>query len=258
MTSTDVTVPDWADLLTSWDAQQTGYLPNREGRFTAMLDVLDGLLPDDFVAVDLACGPGSLSRRLLDRFPNARCVAVDLDPVLVELGRRTSEEYGDRLRWVEADVGAPELLDALGVEQADAVLSSTALHWLPADRLTALYTRLGTLVRPGGVFLDADNIPYAGGRHALQVLAETRRAGHAMAAFGEDMASGFRDWFVAASARPELAAALGEREKRFADLGREHAEPSVEMHLAALRYAGFELADVVWQEFDDRIIAAVR
>lgn len=259
MTSTDVTTAtDWDGLLASWDAQQTGYLPHREARFAAMLDVLEGLLPDEFVAVDLACGPGSLSRRLLERFPKARCVAADLDPVLVELGRRTAGDYGDRLRFVEADISTPELAKTLGLEHVDVALSSTALHWLPADRLTGLYTRLGALIRPGGVFLNADNIPFAGGRNALQQLAEARRAGHATAAFGADMASGFRDWFAAAAACPELATACGQREERFAAIGREHAEPSVEMHLAALRYAGFAIADVVWQEFDDRIVAAVR
>ncbi len=257
MTSLD-THTDWSGLLAGWDAQQTGYVPEREARFTAMLDVLDALLPDNFVAVDLACGPGSLSCRLLERFPGARCVAVDLDPVLVELGRRTATGYGDRLRFVEADVSTPQLAAALEVDQVDAVLSSTALHWLPADRLTALYGRLGELVRPGGVFLNADNIPFTRGQSPFQTLAEARRAADATAAFGTDMASGFRDWFVRASASPELADAFTERERRFADIGRDHAEPPVELHLAALRQAGFAAVDVVWQQLDDRIIAAVR
>ncbi len=258
MTSTDTTRTDWSGLLAGWDAQQTGYLPEREARFTAMLDVLAALLPDSFLAVDLACGPGSLSCRLLERFPGARCVAVDLDPVLVEVGRQTTATFGERLRWVEADVGAPDLAAALEVDRVDAVLSSTALHWLPADRLTALYGRLGELVRPGGVFLNADNIPFTRGQSPFQTMAETHRAAAATAAFGEDMSSGFRDWFARASASPQLADAFAERERRFAAIGRDHPEPPVELHLAALRQAGFAAVDVVWQQLDDRIIAAVR
>jgi trans-aconitate methyltransferase len=50
---------DWPAWLDRWDAQQTAYLPEREARFTVML--LDVLLPPEFVAVDLGCGPGSLS-----------------------------------------------------------------------------------------------------------------------------------------------------------------------------------------------------
>ena len=60
---------DWSDWLRRWDAQQEGYVPEREARFTAMFDVLAELLPTSFVALDLACGPGSISQRLLTRFP---------------------------------------------------------------------------------------------------------------------------------------------------------------------------------------------
>ena len=77
---------DSTTWIARWDAQQAGYLPDREERFTAMLDVLEVVLPPNFVAVDLCCGPGSLSRRLLSRFPQARVLAVDLDPVLLALG----------------------------------------------------------------------------------------------------------------------------------------------------------------------------
>ena len=59
---------DWLDWLRRWDAQQEGYVPEREARFAAMLDALAELLPASFVALDLACGPGSISQRLLARF----------------------------------------------------------------------------------------------------------------------------------------------------------------------------------------------
>lgn len=67
---------NWRDWLRRWDVQQEGYVPEREVRFTAMLDVLAELLPSSFVAVDLACGPGSISQRLLARFPHAHAVAT--------------------------------------------------------------------------------------------------------------------------------------------------------------------------------------
>ena len=39
-----------------YDQQQSTYLPDREKRFTVMLNVLETLLPKQFVALDLACG----------------------------------------------------------------------------------------------------------------------------------------------------------------------------------------------------------
>src|SRR3954467_957368 len=127
---TDVQI-DWSRWLQRWDAQQEGYVPEREARFTAMFDALAALLPESFVALDLGCGPGAISRRLLARFPGARAVAVDIDPVMVALGRGTLGTVEGRLRWVEADLGASDWLDALGEPSGDAGLRSTALHLLP-------------------------------------------------------------------------------------------------------------------------------
>src|SRR5581483_11261137 len=114
MTKGAVTQPDWATWLRRWDAQQSGYVVDREERFAAMLDAVAALLPAEFVALDLACGPGAISQRLLRRFPEARCVATDLDPVLLALGQGALGDWGGRLRWIEADIRSGHLAETLG------------------------------------------------------------------------------------------------------------------------------------------------
>ena len=151
---------NWHEWIQRWDRQQSGYLPDREQRFTAMLDVLEALLPEKFVALDLACGPGSISQRLLQRFPQARCVAVDFDPVLLLLGQKELGDMQGRLRWVEVDLRDPAWHTQLGEEHVDAVLSTTALHWLTPSTLVQVYHRLGKLVRSGGVFLNGDEFEF--------------------------------------------------------------------------------------------------
>ncbi|HET6445064.1 MAG TPA: class I SAM-dependent methyltransferase, partial [candidate division Zixibacteria bacterium] len=64
-----------------------------------MLDVLDALLSEKFLAIDLACGPGSLSQRLLARFPKAHCISVDLDPVLLAVGQGALGTMNGRRPW---------------------------------------------------------------------------------------------------------------------------------------------------------------
>ena len=78
---------DYAAWLARWDDQQESFNPNRERRFEAMFDILEAWLPRRFTALDLGCGPGSLSARLLRRFPAARVVAVDFDPVVLRIGQ---------------------------------------------------------------------------------------------------------------------------------------------------------------------------
>src|SRR6478735_1772506 len=134
---------DWLDWLRRWDEQQEGYVPEREARFTAMFDPLAELLPTSFVVLDLACGPGSISQRLLARFPDAQAIAVDIDPVMLAIGRGALGTVDGRLRWIEADLASPDWVEAVGETQMDAVLSATALHWLPAEPLARLYRDLG-------------------------------------------------------------------------------------------------------------------
>src|SRR5262245_60147684 len=81
-----------------WDAQQQEYLPDREDRFTVIIDAVEEIAgrPDPLV-LDLGCGPGSLAVRLLGRLPQATVVAIDADPLtlaLGQIGRASCRERG--------------------------------------------------------------------------------------------------------------------------------------------------------------------
>lgn len=105
-----------------------------------VLDTLAALLPPDFIALDLACGPGAISQRLLARFPQARTIALDYNPVLLHLGQQVLGTMGGRISWINQSLAEPSWTEPvqaaivpLGRPQLDAVLSTTALHWLPIE-----------------------------------------------------------------------------------------------------------------------------
>jgi SAM-dependent methyltransferase len=261
---------DWRRWLDRWDAQQAGYIPEREARFVTMFDVLEVMLPPEFLAVDLGCGPGSLARRLLDRFPGARCLAVDLDPVLLAMGQAVHGTIGGRLKWVDTDLREADWAGRLGTTRVDAVLSTTALHWLPSDVLARLYRQLGGLVREGGVFLDGDTIRFGPALPSFRQLGAAlerriRERAHTLQGV-ED----WEGWWAALEAEPATAELFAERRRRFAWRNLEpgkrfSAQPSdgptspiIDFHEAALRNAGFREVGVVWQRMEDRVLLAVR
>jgi trans-aconitate methyltransferase len=251
-------VVDWRGWLQRWDVQQAGYLPDREARFAAMLDVLAAWLPEEFVALDLACGPGAISQRLLARFPKARCIAVDFDPVLLAMGQGVLGTMGGRLRWVEADLRQTDWVTRLDETQFDAVLSTTALHWLAAEHLVRLYLQLGACVRPGGVFLNGDHFKFAPHMQTFQRVADVVKKRRQDDAFERRGVEDWQQYWDALAAEPALKELLAKRAHRFPHKHTERLAPIFDVHEATLRDAGFREVGVMWQNMDNRVLMAVR
>jgi SAM-dependent methyltransferase len=109
-----------------------------------MLDVIERTAGGSGLRVlDLCCGPGSISRRVLERFSTASILAVDMDPAHLELGRRTLDE---RVEWMDADLRSREWATGLEPASFGDVLSATAVHWFQPEEVVALYRALAELL----------------------------------------------------------------------------------------------------------------
>lgn len=242
---------DWAAYQDSWDRQQELYLPDREERYAALLAVVDAVCAEAGRpprVLDLAGGTGSITLRVLDRFPDAEVTLVDVDPALLAIARGT---LADRATIVRADLADADW--SAGLPEFDAVLTATALHWIPAERLAVLYGEIRSVLRTGGVFVNADHAPDDGLPTLGAALLERDRARRAEAD-GVD----WERWWADAAADPVLAELVAERNARF---GGSHANdflPPVSWHLDALRAAGFGEVGLVWRGLNDAGIAALR
>lgn len=239
----------------SWDVQQEHYMPDREQRFDAMLELVEAVAGPAPEVLDLASGTGSITARLLDRLPNGRSVAVDVDPALLAIARATFDS-DDRVRIVAADLADPGWPRAIGESGFDAVLTATALHWLSAEALQRVYRDVFGLLRPGGLLVNADHMPDDGLPTATAALEEARRSRRAAAT-----AAGVPDWdawWREVRRHPELKALVAERDRRF---GGNHAHsfvPTMAWHLDALRAAGFAEVGLIWRGGTDAAVAAIR
>jgi SAM-dependent methyltransferase len=251
----------WIDR---WDAQQQIYMPDREDRFTALIDALEAAAgrPDPLV-LDLGCGPGSLAVRLLRRLPQARVVAVDADPLTLALGRAAwSDQPG--LTFADVDLRVSGWSSGLGLDrQPDAAVSTTALHWLPEAALNAVYAEVASLLRPGGVVLNGDHMReddtaprlISLGR-ALIERAERRHRELPDYAGGETET--WEAWWQAAAADPDLAALNDVRLERRVE-SEHHGSPAgrLSVQVRALQAAGFAEVGTLWQLGDNRLLCAV-
>ena len=247
----------WAEAWQeSWDRQQEGYMPDRELRLTALLDVVEAVAGPRPLVLDLACGTGTISRRLLERFPEARSIAVDVDPALLTIAGATLGD-DERVRFVRADLADPAWVGELPETPVDAVLTATALHWLPEPLLRRVYRDLAGIVRPGGAVanadqMDAPDLPRLG---AALAAVEARRQERVRA----DGRPDWDGWWDIAAADPLIADAVAERRARFGGVNHPaEFDPPSSWHAQALLDAGFEEAGVVWRSGAGAVVAALR
>ncbi|TDB99267.1 class I SAM-dependent methyltransferase [Actinomadura sp. 7K534] len=250
----------WQAWQDSWDRQQEWYMPDREERFRVMLDMVEALVGTEPNVLDLACGTGSITDRLLRRFPKARVTGVDIDPALLTIARGTFAG-DDRVELVTADLTDPSWTGALPARPYDAVLTATALHWLDADPLRELYGRIRDVLRDGGVFLNADHVT---DESAPRINAAAKRLHNARQE--RERAAGaldWRAWWTKVADDPVLAEPARRRFEIHGD-PRDPAQAKADRptatrwHLDALREQGFAEARQVWCSHCDALTAALR
>jgi trans-aconitate 2-methyltransferase len=118
-------------------------------------------LDGDELVLDVGCGTGRLTRKLLERLPRGRVVAVDRSASMVAAARNyLLPQHARQLAVAQADAAALPF-----VAIADAVFSTATFHWVPDhDRL---FTSIFEALKPGGRL-----VAQAGGGPNLQRIHE--------------------------------------------------------------------------------------
>ena len=135
------------------------------------LERVDWRLPARPRVLDAGAGTGVLALWFLARFPESEVIAFDIDRQMLAVLGRSARRLGEarrRLIVAHGDLQAPDILTRLDTGQAlalvahsfDAVLVGAALEHAPLD---ASLSRLGRLLRPGGIFLNMGVRPGATG-----------------------------------------------------------------------------------------------
>jgi tRNA (cmo5U34)-methyltransferase len=131
------------------------FVPGRE----IQLDILCRLVPDQpepITLVELCCGEGLLAEALLQRFPSAHYMGFDGSPIMLEKARQRLREFGTQFQPEYFNLAAKEWRNS--AIQANAILSSLAIHHLTGIEKQTLYADLYHMLIPGGILGIADLI----------------------------------------------------------------------------------------------------
>lgn len=107
--------------------------------------------PDEDI-LDVGCGTGSLALLAGQMQPQARITGVDPDPKVLAVAR--GKDTAGRVRWLTGMGDA--LVESVGAESMNGVMSSLVLHQCPMAMKRAILASMFAALRPGGRVVIAD------------------------------------------------------------------------------------------------------
>jgi tRNA (cmo5U34)-methyltransferase len=216
-----VSAPAAARAFSADAAQYTALrrrlVPDFDAFYGAVVDVLGLVRGGVHRVLDLGAGTGLLSAQVLTAIPQAQIELFDGSEPMLDEAR---ERLGDSVSAVHVGDMAGPLPDG----PFDAVVSALAIHHLTDPGKRALFARAYAALRPGGVFVNAEQVsaPTA----ALTAVYEQR--------WEQDCRA------LGASSQERAAARERMRHDRCVD---------TETQLRWLRGAGFGTADCVYKSW---------
>jgi len=129
-------------------------------RYDEMLDAIVACLIDGPADVlELGCGTGALTARLAERYPEARLLAIDASPEMLDLARARVVGAGAAAGGLVAETTFEQSrFEALHVPDAayDLIASNMSLHHI-VDK-GPFYAKLHAGLRPGGLLVMGDEL----------------------------------------------------------------------------------------------------
>lgn len=137
--------------------------PERPQVMNHIVAQIDALNVPQLAVLELCCGAGLLAATLLDALPSARYVGIDVNPSFLDAARERLHPWRDRATLLCSDLNRDgwlhDLADSGAPAPFDAVVSMQSLHDLGGEpEVARIYAMAQQVLRPGGLFLNADLI----------------------------------------------------------------------------------------------------
>lgn len=134
-----------------YDARITKIIPRYDEMLSALVSCLAPPKDREFRVIDIGCGTGALSWKLLKSCPRVELTCLDMTENMLDIARQRLTDYRN-VTYVLAD-----LYDFEFEGPYDAVISSLALHHIVTDdEKKAIYQKIFDALAVGGSFYNAD------------------------------------------------------------------------------------------------------
>lgn len=129
-------------------------VPSREEQMATIAALLPFEQDDDFRVVELSTGEGLLAFTVLDCYPNARLLGLDLSVTMLARASEILVPFLSRCDLEEFDLQEKDWLGR--IDGAHCVMSSLTIHHLGGAAKQDLFRNVFDRLAPGGAFVIAD------------------------------------------------------------------------------------------------------
>lgn len=140
-------------IANDYDKQRPYLIPKFNDFYETVLNLSKYLGKVPTKILDLGAGTGLLSAFFLDEYPQCNITLVDFsEDMLTKAKERFSNK--NNIDYLIEDLASLSLKS----ESYDLVVSSLAIHHLPNDLKEKLFTKIYNFLKPGGLFINADQV----------------------------------------------------------------------------------------------------
>ena len=200
--------------------------------------------------LDIGCGPGTLSKRLLDSIGNCKVIGVDSSKQMIMLSRHRLRKFiPNRYDGCVSNFNSEDFWTSKIDQKYDFIVSSLALHYLSDERRDLFFKEIQDHINKNGVFIacigNLSDVPEIGGMEQV-FKAEYAYKNRAQKETRQENDNGNLDGFNT------FLTELKERQK---DMNINWRPPKD--YLIALENAGFEKSEIVWHAWVKSIYVAI-
>ena len=150
-----------AEHVAAWNADPGRNNPTRAEQVDILAELAAAAWTPGTAMIDLACGTGHVIETICERCPEARVVALDYSPQVLETARQRLALLGDAISFVEADLTALASA-ALPEETYSVAISVQSFHHFQDDEKARQVAAIHDHLAPGGVLLVQDRFEVPG------------------------------------------------------------------------------------------------
>lgn len=134
-----------------YDKQRKKLIPCFNDFYSIPISIIE-TNKDAPTVLDIGAGTGLFASFLKEKYPHAHITAVDLSEKMLDIAK---ERFRDdtRINYIIADYTTYEFEGKF-----DIIISSLSIHHLTDEEKQKLYTKIYNLLKPNGIFINADQV----------------------------------------------------------------------------------------------------